>query len=83
MTRRSRNSLWRRLVVAWSVLFVVSTWLYCMATLAALRQVERWDAAETESGLLRLFRDHGEYVLAAELAGLALCAAGLWLGERE
>jgi len=78
----SPNHPWRWLVIGLGALFVVSAWLYCLATLATIRRVEQPHAAAPESGLLMLFRDYGEWVLGLELLGLTLCTALLWKRER-
>ena len=71
----------RRLLVVLAVAFVVSAWLYCMATVHMLHRVE--DPRTSESALITFFRDHGTKVLASELAALAVCAAVMVLLERR
>jgi hypothetical protein len=76
-------SVWRRLLILWAVAFLLSAWLYCLATMHTMRIAhEPQDAAGLASGLMVFFRDNGAKVLATELAGLAICAAVMVITDR-
>lgn len=73
----------RRMLIAVAVAFVLSAWLYSLATIRALQAASEPRAGQPSAGLLAFFRDNGTWVLAMELAGLAVMAAVLVVLERR
>jgi hypothetical protein len=75
--------LCRTLLLLVAVSFVLSAWLYCLATLHSRPETGGGPQDGENSVLIQLFREHGTVILVAELAALALCGA-LWVvGERK
>ncbi len=75
--------LCRRLVITLAIAFLLSAWLYCLATIRAPRLVDAPQRVEQATGLIAFFCDHGAGVLLAELVALAACATALVVTERR
>lgn len=76
----NRRDICRRLVIVVAAAFLISAWLYTLATIHIAH--DRLGRPEV-SPLIALFRDHGAAVLLAELALLALATVGMVYGERS
>lgn len=77
-----RRKLARRAVIVLAVGFLLSVWLYCLATMQAMRAVDDPAAAAMSSSLLVFFREHGTVVLGAELVLLAVGAVVMVATDR-
>jgi len=77
------RNMCRRLLIALAAAFVLSAWLYALATIHTLRPPDAVPGIERAGGLLAFFRDKGTWVLALELVGLAVSAALLVIAERH
>ncbi len=73
----------RKLLLVLAFVFVLSAWLYCLATMHILRSANALPDSAASSGLMAFFRDNGAQVLAIELVALALCGASMVFAERQ
>ena len=73
----------RKLLLVLAFAFVLSAWLYCLATMHILRSANALQDSAVTSGLMAFFRDNGAKVLAIELVALALCGAIMVFAERQ
>ena len=75
--------LCRAVLIAISVAFVLSAWLYGIATIRTARVVQSSQVGGTTSAVVEFFRDYGAVVLLVELVLLAVAVVAMIRSDRR